>query len=73
MTQKMETFVQIKIANMMFSLMRKLYFNKFKRAFIKKNQKRGNKSKLYQIKTILKTYKVMMEKNKKGKKKLKRK
>lgn len=58
---------------MMFSLMRKLYFNKFKRAIIKNNQKRGNKNKLYQIKTILKTYKVMMEKNKKGKKKLKRK
>lgn len=58
---------------MMFSLMRKLYFNKFKRAIIKNNQKRGNKNKLYQIKTILKTYKVKMEKNKKGKKKLKRK
>ena len=58
---------------MMFSLMRKLYFNKFKRAIIKNNQKRGNKSKLYQIKTILKTYKVKMGKNKKGKKKLKRK
>ncbi len=58
---------------MMFSLMRKLYFNKFKRAILKNNQKRGNKSKLYQIKTILKTYKVKMGKNKKGKKKLKRK
>ena len=58
---------------MMFSLMRKLYFNKFKKAFIKNNQKRGSKSKLYQIKTILKTYKVKMGKNKKGKKKLKRK
>lgn len=58
---------------MMFSLMRKLYFNKFKRAIIKNNQKRGNKSKLYQIKTILKTYKMKMAKNKKGKKKLKRK
>lgn len=58
---------------MMFSLMRKLYFNKFKRAIIKNNQKHGNKSKQYQIKTILKTYKVKMGKNKKGKKKLKRK
>ena len=58
---------------MMFSLMRKLYFNKFKRAILKNNQKRGNKSKLYQIKTILKTYKVKMGKNKKEKKKLKRK
>ena len=58
---------------MMFSLMRKLYFNKFKRAILKNNQKRGNKSKLYQIKTILKTYKVKIGKNKKEKKKLKRK
>lgn len=73
MTLKMETFAQIKIANMTFSLMKKLYSNKFRKAFIKNNWKRGNRNKLYQIKTILKTYKVKMEKNKKGKKKSKRK
>lgn len=67
----METFAQIKIANMTFSLMKKLYFNKFRKAFIKNNWKRGNRNKLYQIKTILKTYKMKMEKNKKGKKKSK--
>jgi len=65
----MEVSVQMKIANMMYSLMRKSYFSKFKRAIIRKNLNRGNISKLYQIKVIPKICQLRTETNRKISKK----
>lgn len=59
----MEASVQMKIANMMYSLMRISYFSKFKRAIIRKNLNRGNISKLYLIKVIPKICQMKMETN----------
>ena len=62
-TLTMEASAQMKIANMMYSLMRKSYFSKFKRAIIRKNLNRGNISKLYQIKVIPKICQMKTETN----------
>ena len=59
----MEASVQMKIANMMYSLMRISYFSKFKRAIIRKNLNCGNINKLYQIKVIPKICQLRTETN----------
>lgn len=65
----MEASVQMKIANLMYSLMRKSYFSKYKRAIIRKNLNRGNISKLYQIMVIQKKCLMRTEKIRKISKK----
>lgn len=65
----MEASVLMKIANLMYSLMRKSYFSKYKRAIIRKNLNRGNISKLYQIMVIQKKCLMRTENNRKISKK----